>query len=304
MTDDRITLALEMEIYSIGYSFLEKLFLGEDVNLNPEQQTFSNSKINTYITCPAMYYLKYKRNLISGWQNDNLVYGEIIHKTLEIFYLCFNKDKSVDDSYKAAKRYLLKKYAKSGIKHTIKTTEAGLKFLKDVINFGLHLKGKVTPEKTLVYSNILPGIDLTGRLDLTVETFNEKSIYDFKTVAKKGDYYYIREHPNRQYKTYAFLSKTNSLYLIALHCVKNPNACAPYVFNYTDYQLKSWFAETKSIISNILARQACIGNFSANILFPRYYTDCTGKYGCGYIDICQGEKGLDVEDVNGFVSYK
>jgi hypothetical protein len=224
----------------------------------------------------------------------------------EIFYLTYKKTDNETESYEQAKKVFVQLYAESDIEHSIKTTEAGLKFLKDVITFGLHLRGELFPEREVTVP-ILEGVDLTGRLDLTIKSKTVTEIYDFKTTSIMGGY---------QYKTYLHLEQQRSMidsaegklpvfYLIALHCTKSPTTHAPYMMDFKQWEVDLWLRETKSIIKDILNRESLFkeGKSDVNSLFPRYCTECVdGRYGCGYLNICN-QGNLGTEDVEGFV-YK
>lgn len=269
-----------------------------------ESQTFSNSRISAYLKCPAMYYLKYVRNLASGRQNDALLYGSIVHKMIEAFFLTYIETNNEDESYLKAKHTMMTLYAVSGIDHDIKTSETGLKFMKDLISFKLHLRGKLEPEKEMTIKNFLPNIDLMGIKDLTIVTDKTKEVYDFKTTSIMGGYYYSKQEMNRQYKTYAFVTGTLTFYLVALHCKTAPVTNAPYLMPFSQQDIDLWEMETKGIISAILNRERQLGKVHVNRLFPRHCTECVeGRYGCGYTSICS-QGNLDTDNIEGFVKRK
>jgi len=271
------------------------------MNLISNKYIFSNSRLNTYIECPANYYLKYIRNIVSKKTSINLLYGSVVHKMLEIFYLVFLKTQSEDKAYKAAKKTLMALYNKKELEHKYKTIETALKFLKDIIKFKLHLRGKVTPERLLI-KPLSSNIDYQGRIDLTIERPNYCAIYDFKTTSQMGDFYFINLEMSRQFKGYVFLSDLLALGLIPLHCIATPKAYAPYIYEYKQKEIDLWKIETKSIISAILTRHKNLHRVSPHILFPRVATNCTGYYGCGYLPICKN--GDLTKQLDGFISYK
>jgi len=277
-------------------------------NIATEQETykFSDSRSSIYLTCPSMFYWKYIRNLVGTGKNVDLKYGEIIHSMFQTFYSVWNETGSESKAFEAAKSLLIEQYCDNQIEHTNKTIEAGLKFLRDVINFGLHRIGEVTPERKIEVSLIEVGglqVKYTGKIDLTVQTPKATHIYDFKTVSRFSSSYYIKMEMARQFTGYCWLSKTTQLGLIPLHCIQKPKAYAPYFLDYPTEFIAIWLEEIKSICHTILRKIRSLeqdnltGLERANQIFPKscsLCTDTTKAWGCDYKELCQQGKFEDV----------
>jgi hypothetical protein len=259
--------------------------------------TFSNSRIKSYLSCPTIYYWTYVRNLVPAQKSSALKYGEVIHSMFNQFYVSFLESGSEEIAKKEAKEKLIFDYCANNINHTTKTVETGLIFLKEVIDFGLHLRDEVHPEEKITKEVISLNngteniqIFLEGRIDLRTKTNKTGyiEIFDFKTTSRLDGMYYIKNEMDRQFITYSWLADTYNCSIIPLHCTKKPSAYAPYLFMYSVEQQKVFLEETKSIIWDIISKDEDyrINPGFANNIYPRSCTNCTGTFGCDYRELC------------------
>lgn len=150
-------------------------------------EKFSYSQIDTFLTCPLKYKYQFVLDIPIS-KDASLIFGEVIHKTLQVFYLKFNENR------KLSLNSLLNTYKKFWIPlgytsffHQEKSYKEGIRILKNYYK-KFHNKNLKIIEVEKKFRFKINNISVVGKID-RIDKHNKIEIIDYKTGRKPNDKY-------------------------------------------------------------------------------------------------------------------
>lgn len=258
----------------------------------------SHSQLNTFNTCPALYYWGYVKRIKPIKLNYDLMYGGSIHETLAAYFKTIKNWGKEENEYTESALNEAKETWKSewiehnlaSYEHKSKTLATGMKFIDKVAALGLEKRGKIVLVEKMQEKQLTKDIIYRVKLDLLIESPEGfQTVIDFKTKGRLNSSYFYLSTLDRQMKGYAWGAngtKPVDNNIIILHCVKNPMVYENQQ-SFTHEEIDLWVGETRAICAEIKERLFHLKatKTKANICFPRTTTSCQ-IYGCWAADLC------------------
>ncbi len=250
--------------------------LKEKEELFAKRQTpyLSFSRINRYLHCPEQYRLYYVENLRLKVPKANLVFGQIMHQSLAVFFRSKNDPvKFFTDSWNMAKQMNLT-YGKKESWEKLKDSGRGLleKFLKEEVPRIGNVRGTEKPFELNITSLDLPFI---GIIDLIADIDGKSTVADFKTSGSAYD-----DHE-------AAMSDQLTAYQLA---EPDTEQIAFWVFVKTVEPKIEWYPATRT--GEDLTEYIAKAGYVAQEISSGHFYKRKGKHcaWCDFLPVCLGDK--------------
>lgn len=269
----------------------------------------SHSQLDTYFTCPALYYWGYIKRLQPIRPSYDLMYGAAIHDALASYFRVLEQGGAVEKALDKSKAKWSLSWTEKDLNsfdHKAKTLEAGAKLIDLVAGLRLEERGDIIYIETMTQKHLVTDINYRGRVDLLLQKPDgTRIVIDFKTKGRLSSNYFYFSALDRQMKGYQWLEhqedgNQTEADTIILHCVKQPQIYENTQL-FSDDEIELWKEETEAMVRGIKVGLNYLEYNNHNILFPRAGTKCQ-MWGCWAFDLCvQGRFEDAVIDPGRFV---
>lgn len=267
---------------------------------------FDNTQIEDHFRCPAFYMWRWVMKIETTLPNINLLFGNSEHDPLALYNeFIMNAVNLTPEGKEQAKKDALKLMAEIMLNaplHDKKHLNNGVKLFHETIKqheINPLIQGKIIGVEQEIEKEIYPGIFYFGKIDVKIEQDKKIMIMDYKTKSQIKNSFISSILLSRQIRGYLWLSDSNIMGLIILHCLKNPKVEIPSPNFISNEELERWKLETTSLVKSIYkntqrARYVEDSSDTLYELFPRSGLKCA-DWGCCYQRLC--EQNCGAEDV-------
>lgn len=263
---------------------------------------FRNSAMDSFLTCPALYYLNYIRHIVPVRRSIALELGISIHTAAAEWYKGIQKAWDSSDWRYTDTQELLPNVingfitdftAKGFDYHKQKNVEVGVKLLEDLFDQCRYDPDQIVEVEKTRYKPITNFL-YQGTIDLLVKGANNTLlVIDHKTSGKVSANQFIKWKLRRQFAGYCWLTDTRSISVNLLHTVMKPDVrILPFLFSKA--HINRWYHQTAVIGQDIIERlnvynaiepQHLENSTLPDSLWPRVATKCQ-ILGCTYEPLC------------------
>lgn len=263
------------------------------------------SKLQEYMTCPRKYFYRYVLGWTTEGVNHDLVFGEAVHRTMEVLYDAKKQDVELSTPVKtAARAAFMNHYREYFAEHTDQD-----KSPKDPGNVTIMLDQYI---KKYAHEDIkVEHIEVAGSVPL--DTTGEMSLhFRIDTIVEQEGKKLVLEHKtgkqnSRQWRDQWLLKMQVGVYTHALYCVyptddvygvvingllfkKGGNELLRIPVRKTPDSMNVWLWNTLDLMVRLkkefLRLSHCSPADRVMEAFPMNTESCTKYWGCPYIDFC------------------
>lgn len=265
----------------------------------------NNSELQTYKDCKRKWWLRYFRKLVRKREpaKQPREIGSVVHATLDKFY-GGGMQEDVWEFFRAEAERLQTDFPdqEEDVQQIIEMSRIMLEgYMEWLAETGADVPLEVVAPEATVRVEILPGVDLGGKMDVRVYNKERKAkqFVETKTVGSFDERLKMA-HMDEQLYEYHLLellagledeTRTDGAILNMLRRVKRTSRAKPPFYMrhevwHNEEELRSFYHRTVATIRDMLRdeQRLAAGEMHQQVVYPRPSRDCTWK--CDYFDVC------------------
>ncbi len=262
-----------------------------------KERSFSWSRIDTFITCPYRYYLRYVKNISSKRKAKALAAGSTIAKFLEVF----RTGKSYKDCINDVCLYVDQKEKDNLFWKKIDDPQRSVERLLEIMfAYTVHYPNEpnqiIQPEITfeypffLTFNNEEMKIIFNGRLDGVIESDHSFALIEDKTTSRLGDTFFKEKIDSFQVLWYLWVAQKMGLFDVSGK-KQSPKCLINAIYIHATncrFEREITIKSNQSLECSFQQMQIwlkCILLAEKQNQFPKNFNSCQNYKGCEYLHL-------------------